>query len=241
MRSAQNSTGDLVKKLIASILFSAPALVYAQAPLPPPPPQPPVRLGGDVVLASLVVRVDPEYPALARAARLQDILMVQVRISKEGTVTTQGVSRGHPLLHDAALQAVRQWQFKPIVLFYEPVEVVTNLPVNFSPLSDTPRLPAGNAVISGQIRHADGRPAATAFILASLAGVETPAVSVLVQADSIGVYRITNLPPGSYHVQAGTATGPTTYYPGVAGLNDATIISVAADRSTVERIDFTIP
>ena len=84
-------------------------------------------------------------------------------------------------------------------------------------------------------------PAATAFILASLAGVETPAVSVLGQADSIGVYRITNLPPGSYHVQAGTSTGPTSYYPGGAGLNDATIISVAADRTTVERIDFTIP
>ena len=126
---------------------------------------------------------------------------------------------------------------------WEPIDVVARIPVVFSssPLPDTPVLPAGNAVISGQIRHADGRPISNAFVLASVAGVETPAVSMLVQADGTGTYRITNLPPGTYHVQAGTATGSVTYYPGVANLTDAMSVSVGADQTTVARIDFAIP
>jgi hypothetical protein len=153
------------------------------------------------------------------------------------------VAGGHPLLNDAALQAVRQWQFAPILFLWEPIDVVTRLPVKFSssPLPDTSVLPAGNAVISGQIRHADGRPISNAFVLASVAGGEAPAVSMLVQADGTGAYRITNLPPGTYHVQAGTATGSLTYYPGVANLVDAVSVSVGADRTAVERIDFAIP
>jgi len=74
-----------------------------------------------------------------------------------------------------------------------------------------------------------------------VAGVETPAASMLVQADSTGAYRITNLPAGTYYVQTGTATGPRTYYPGVANLMDAMRVSVGSDRTTVARIDFAIP
>jgi len=115
--------------------------------------------------------------------------------------------------------------------------------VNFSSseLPDAPRLVEGNALISGQIRHADGRPASNAFVLASVAGVEAPAVSPLMQADSTGVYRITNLPAGTYHIQAGKGIGTSAYYPGVANLTDATTISVASDKAIVEQIDFTIP
>jgi TonB family protein len=168
--------------------------------------------------------------------------MVDVLIDREGKVTAQGVGSGHPLLNDAALQAVRQWQFAPIIFLYEPVDVVARIPVKFSssPLPDTPRLPAGNAAISGRIRHADGRPISNAFVLASVAGVETPAVSMLVQVDATGAYRITNLPPGTYRVQAGTATGPLTYYPGVANLADAMSVPVGA-QTTVTLIDFAIP
>jgi TonB family protein len=174
---------------------------------------------------------------------MADHVMVDVLINREGKVTTRGVAGGHPLLNDAALQAIRQWQFRPIVLFFEPADVVAWVPVKFSSssLPDAPRLAVGNAVISGQIRHADGRPASTAFVLASVAGVETPAVSALVQVDNTGMYRITNLPPGNYHVQAGTSTSPSAYYPGVANLSEATAISVASEQTTVVRIDFSIP
>jgi len=232
-----------VKKLVAGILLLAPMLLDAQAPpQQPPPTPPPVRIGGDVVVKSLLVRVDPEYPAIARAAGLADHVMVDVLINREGKVATRAVSGGHPLLSDAAILAVRQWQFTPIVFLYEPVDVLSWVRVNFtsSPLPDVPRLAARNSVISGQIRHADGRPISNAFVLASVAGVEMPAVSMLVQADGTGAYRITNLPPGTYHVQAGTATGPSTYYPGVANLSDAATVSVASDQTTVSRIDFAL-
>ena len=120
-----------MKKSVACILLLVPALLNAQAPASPVPPSPPpVRLGGDVALASLLARVDPEYPAFARAARIEDNVMVQVQISKEGKLATQTVVRGHPLLHDAALNAVRQWQFKPIVLSGSAVDVVTVGSVN---------------------------------------------------------------------------------------------------------------
>jgi TonB family protein len=229
-----------VNKLVAGVLL---LLAPTFLPQQPPPSPPPVRLGGDVVLRSLLVGVDPEHPALARAARITDRVMVDVLINREGKVTATGVAGGHPLLNDAALQAVRQWQFAPILFLWEPIDVVARIPVKFSssPLPDTPALPAGNAVISGQIRHADGRPLSNAFVLASVADAETPAVSMLVQADGTGAYRIGNLPPGTYHVQAGTATGPVTYYPGVPNLMDAMTVSVEADRTTVARIDFAIP
>lgn len=229
-----------MRKFIAFFLLLAPVLSSTQAP---PPPQPSVRLGGDVAMANLLVRVEPQYPAVARAARVQGKVMVQALISKEGTVTTYGASGGHPLLNDAALQAVRQWQFRPIVLLYEPANVTTFLPVNLSidPPTNASRLAGGNAIITGQIRHADGRPASTAFVFASVIGSETPAVSDLVQANSTGEYRITNLPRGTYQIQAGTATGPSIYYPGVANPNGANPISVASDETTVTRIDFTIP
>ena len=233
-----------MKNLVTGILVLAPMLLHAQAPPQQPAPSPPpVRLGGDVVLPGLLVRVDPDLPSLARAAGVVDDVMVDILINREGKVTTRGVVRGHPLLNDAALQAVQKWQFKPMVLFFEPADVISVVRVRFpsSPLPDAPRLAAGNAVISGQVRHADGRPISNTFVLASVAGVETPAVSILVQADDTGAYRITNLPSGMYHVQAGTATGPSTYYPGVPNLVNAMTVSVASDQTTVTRIDFTIP
>lgn len=233
-----------MRKLITGILLLAPMLLHSQVPPQQPAPSPPpVRLGGDVVVRSLLARVDPELPAIARTARIEDQVMVDVLINREGKVTTRSVVSGHPLLNDAALQAVRQWQFRPIIFLYEPIDVISVVRVTFSstPLPDAPRLPAGNAVISGQIRHADGRAISNAFVLASVAGVETPAVSRLVQADDTGAYKITNLPPGTYHVQGGSATGPSTYYPGVTNMVNAMTISVASDQTTVTRIDFTIP
>ena len=150
-----------MNNLVAGVLLLlAPTFLPQQSPPSPPP----VRLGGDVVLRSLLVRVDPEYPALARAARITDRVMVDVLINREGKVTARGVAGGHPLLDDAALQAVRQWQFAPILFLSQPIDVVSRIPVKFSssPLPDTPVLPAGNAVICGQIRHADGRPISNA-------------------------------------------------------------------------------
>lgn len=101
-------------------------------PPPPPPPPPPTRIGGDVAQANLINQVKPEYPTLAKVARVQDYVMLQATISKEGTIEDLRVLHGHPLLNDAAITAVRQWRYKPQTLNGQAIEVITTITVNFS-------------------------------------------------------------------------------------------------------------
>ena len=77
----------------------------------------------------------PEYPALAKQARISGVVHLAVIIAKEGTVMDIKVISGHPLLIPAALQAVQQWVYQPTLLNGEPVEVSTQIDVNFT-LSD---------------------------------------------------------------------------------------------------------
>ncbi len=106
------------------------------APPPPPPPKPQapkrIRVGGNVQTAKLENKVMPQYPPLAKQARIQGTVRLQAVISKDGTVQNLQVVSGHPLLVPAAIQAVRQWRYKPTYLNGEPVEVVTEIDVNFS-------------------------------------------------------------------------------------------------------------
>jgi TonB family protein len=106
--------------------------VAAPPPPPPPPPSPPQRLGGDVAQANLLSSVAPVYPVEARAARVQDYVMLQATIDKNGNVADLRVIRGHPLLNEAALAAVKQWRYRPQMLNGQPIEVITTITVNFS-------------------------------------------------------------------------------------------------------------
>jgi TonB family protein len=101
----------------------------AAAPLPGAP----VRVGAAVAQQNLISSVTPEYPPLARASRVQAIVRLDATISKEGAVTDLRVVSGHPLLNDAALAAVRQWRYRPVLLNGEPVVVVTTIEVPFNP------------------------------------------------------------------------------------------------------------
>jgi TonB family protein len=105
-------------------------------PPPPPPPLPPpqgaVRVGGDAAQANLISTVTPTYPALARAARIQGVVLLQTFIDKAGSVVNLSVLSGHPLLNEAAIEAVRQWRYQPILLNGQPVDVVTTVTVNFT-------------------------------------------------------------------------------------------------------------
>ena len=98
---------------------------------PPPTLNHPLRLSrmkeGDLIRKAL-----PVYPALARSARIQGIVILQAIISKQGTIENLKVLAGHPLLAPAAIDAVRQWRYRPYVLNNEPVEVETQITVNFS-------------------------------------------------------------------------------------------------------------
>ncbi len=95
------------------------------------PPQR-VRVGGDVQRAKLVRQVRPEYPILARRARIRGKVVLEATISKQGYVDDLRVVNGHPLLNQSAVDAVKQWHYRPTVLNGVPVEVITRITVNFN-------------------------------------------------------------------------------------------------------------
>lgn len=111
------------------------------APPPPPPPPKPVekpkaperiRVGGNVQAANLVKKVTPVYPPLAKQARVQGQVRFTAIIGKDGTIQNLQLISGHPLLVPAATEAVRQWVYRPTLLNGDPVEVITQIDVNFT-------------------------------------------------------------------------------------------------------------
>lgn len=103
-------------------------------PLPSPAPVPSIRLfrSSDLLAGSLVRRVQPVYPPLARSARIQGTVVLSAVISKAGTMENLRVLSGHPLLVTAAIEAVSQWRYRPYLLNHEPIEVETQIIVSFS-------------------------------------------------------------------------------------------------------------
>ena len=81
----------------------------------------------------LVHKVDPVYPPLAQAARLSGSVLLDVLIAPDGSVAEIRVEHGHPLLVKSAMEAVRQWSYKPTTVGGSPVEVVTQVEVPFRP------------------------------------------------------------------------------------------------------------
>ena len=91
-----------------------------------------VRVSSGVAQGLLVHQVAPKYPALAQQARIQGTVVLQVVIGKDGTVQNLHVLSGHPMLNQAAIDAVRQWRYKPYRVNGEPVEADTQINVNFT-------------------------------------------------------------------------------------------------------------
>jgi protein TonB len=106
----------------------------ASALPPPPKAAPPARVkqGGDVTAASLITQTRPAYPPLARQARIQGTVVLHAIIDKEGKVAQMEVISGHPLLVASAIEAVKQWRYKPTQLNGDPVEVDTTIQVTFT-------------------------------------------------------------------------------------------------------------
>ena len=96
-----------------------------------------VRVAESVMEDQLVKTVPPAYPPQALHAKVQGKVELQVTISKSGNVENVQLISGHPILASAAIDAVRQWQYKPYLLNGMPVEVETKVHVNFT-LSDQP-------------------------------------------------------------------------------------------------------
>ncbi len=100
-------------------------------PAAPRPAPPPVRVS-HMSEGDLIHKVLPTYPPLARSARIQGQVVLQAVISKQGVIENLRMVAGHPMLVPAAIEAVRQWRYRPYILNNEPVEVETQVTVNFS-------------------------------------------------------------------------------------------------------------
>jgi len=114
-----------------------------RAAAPPPPPvvkeaaKPAavpqrIRVGGQVQQAMLVNQTRPIYPQLAKAARIQGVVRLSAVIGVDGAIVNLQVLSGPPMLIPAALDAVKQWRYRPTLLNGEPTEVATQIDVNFT-------------------------------------------------------------------------------------------------------------
>jgi periplasmic protein TonB len=118
--------GGSMGGVIGSVLSSTPVAVPKIAT-----PQR-VRVSSGVQSGLLIRKVPPTYPPLARAARIQGTVILQAQISKDGNIENLQLISGHPMLAPAAIEAVKQWKYKPYLLNGDPVEVETQVQVNFT-------------------------------------------------------------------------------------------------------------
>ncbi len=91
-----------------------------------------VRVSQGVVSGLAISQPKPLYPQMARMARVQGAVILQAVISRNGAIENLRVVSGHPMLQQSALDAVRQWRYRPYLLNGEPVEVETQITVNFN-------------------------------------------------------------------------------------------------------------
>jgi len=106
--------------------------VVGGLPSAPPPQAKVVRIGGNVVAPKPIKKVPPDYPQLAAAARITGVVVIEAHVGTDGRVLTADVVKGTPLLNDAAIAAVKQWRYKPLLLNGEPTEFILTVTVNFS-------------------------------------------------------------------------------------------------------------
>jgi periplasmic protein TonB len=127
-----SSVGESTNQ-VGKFLASMPAPVAGKTPTAhPTTPLAPLRVGGSVQMAKLIRKVIPEYPALARAARISGVVHLIGVIGKDGTIRNLQLVGGHPMLARAALEAVEQWVYEPTLLNGEPVEVIAPIEVSFT-------------------------------------------------------------------------------------------------------------
>ena len=107
---------------------SAPSL--AKSPMPTPVKR--IRVAARVAEANLIHDVTPQYPTEAGRARLEGTVLLMAVIGKDGSVKDVRVESGLPILAQAAIDAVRQWRYKPYLIDGEPVEVDSRITINFT-------------------------------------------------------------------------------------------------------------
>jgi protein TonB len=114
--------GGVIGGIISSTPMAVPKVATPQR----------VRVSQGVSSGLLVRKVQPAYPPLARQARIQGQVLLRAQISKDGSIENLQLISGHPMLAPAAIEAVKQWKYRPYLLNGEPVEVDTEVVVNFT-------------------------------------------------------------------------------------------------------------
>lgn len=140
--------------LLATIL--APGVFCQEAPAQPVPTPPAqstpkrIRVGGNTMGASIIHQVPPLYPPIARSAHISGTIVLHAIVGKDGTVQDLQFVSGPPLLMKSAMDAVKQWVYKPTLLNGEPVEVDTTISVVFTldgpPPSVVPRTSSESSI-----------------------------------------------------------------------------------------------
>jgi protein TonB len=125
--------GGVPGGIVAGIVGGIPA----EAPPPPPPPPPqaprgPVRIGGQIQQPALIKRVEAIYPDLAMKANIQGTVILEAIVDENGGVQNVKVLRSIPFLDKAAMEAVKQWRYSPVLLNGVRVPFVLTVVMSFS-------------------------------------------------------------------------------------------------------------
>lgn len=126
-----------VDEHLLAVFGSAPdgielAVFLPGSPRPAPPAPQRIRVGGNVQATNLLESQPAKYPPLAKQGGIEGTVRLAASIGRDGRIIEVQVISGHPLLVPAALEAVKQWVYKPTYLNGQPVEVVTQIDVNFT-------------------------------------------------------------------------------------------------------------
>jgi protein TonB len=202
-------------------------VAFGLASTPPPPPpavapleatnpavqvprREPLRVGGNVQESKLIRRVEPIYPELAKRARVEYQVMLEVNVDEEGNVTGVKVLRGHPLLDQAAIDAVKQWQYSPTYLNGQAVPVVATVTVPFTLGTGSLRLsmdPDGGLrnLADGSVASIDTLKGSNGSIIISVPPQLPFALvdQVLANLQNQGIHGIVLQGQGNYLIQAG--------------------------------------
>lgn len=122
--------GGQLGGVIGGIVSSTSSLAYVPKLQPEMPQR--VRVSQGVTTGLLIHKVQPVYPPLAKAARVQGEVLLKAIIDKQGTIQDLQLVSGHPMLVPSAIEAVKQWRYRPYLLNGQPVEVETTITVIFT-------------------------------------------------------------------------------------------------------------
>lgn len=131
--------GGIPGGVLGGVVGGLPGDVPPPPPAPaPPPPRAPVRVGGQIQAPALVSKVDPIYPEVAVSARIRGVVILEANVDRDGHVVDVKVLRtANRLLDNAAIAAVRQWQYKPLILNGSPEPFVLTVVLTFNLVEDS--------------------------------------------------------------------------------------------------------